>query len=136
MTRPAPEILEKHIPEPLSRFDFEELVIQAIDSLPQEFLDRLENVDIIVESVPTRPQLSQQGVPEDGLLLGLYEGVPLTARENYGFVLPDKIAIFQEAIEAVCQSPDEIVQEVRETVAHEVAHHFGLNDEALETLGL
>ncbi len=131
-----PEILEKNIPEPLSRFDFEELVIQAIDSLPQEFLDRLENVDIIVESVPTRAQLSTQGVPEDGLLLGLYEGVPLTARENYGFVLPDKITIFQEAIEAVCPSPDQIVEEVRDTVAHEVAHHFGLDDEALETLGL
>ncbi len=128
--------MEIEIPKGLSRDEFEQLVIEAIDSLPQEFLDRLENVDIVVESVPTRAQLSQQGVPEDGLLLGLYEGVPLTARENYGFVLPDKITIFQESIEAVCPSPEQIVQEVRETVAHEIAHHFGLSDQALETLGL
>ena len=128
--------MEIDIPERLSRDEFEQLVIDAIDSLPQEFLDRLENVDIIVESVPTRAQLSQQGVPEDSLLLGLYEGVPLTARENYGFNLPDKITIFQEAVEAVCSSSEEIVREVQETVAHEIAHHFGLSDEALETLGL
>lgn len=128
--------MEIEIPKELSRNEFEQLVIEAIDSLPQEFLDRLENVDIVVESVPTRAQLSQQGVPEDSLLLGLYEGVPLTARENYGFVLPDKITIFQESIEAVCPSPGQIIQEVRETVAHEIAHHFGLSDEALETLGL
>jgi predicted Zn-dependent protease with MMP-like domain len=128
--------LEIEIPERLPRAEFEQLVIEAIDSLPQKFLDRLENVDIVVESTPTKAQLLQQGIPEDSLLLGLYEGVPLTARENYGFVLPDKITIFQEAIETVCPSPDRIVQEVRETVAHEIAHHFGLSDEALETLGL
>lgn len=128
--------MEIDIPERLPRDEFEQLVIDAIDSLPQEFLDRLENVDIIVESTPTRAQLSQQGVPEDSLLLGLYEGVPLTARENYGFVLPDKITIFQESIEEICGSPEKIVREVRETVAHEIAHHFGLSDEALETLGL
>ena len=128
--------MEIEIPERLPRAEFEQLVIEAIDSLPQKFLDRLENVDIVVESTPTRAQLLQQGIPEDSLLLGLYEGVPLTARENYGFVLPDKITIFQEAIEVVCPSPDRIVQEVRETVAHEIAHHFGLSDEALETLGL
>ncbi len=128
--------MEIEIPERLPRAEFEQLVIEAIDSLPQKFLDRLENVDIVVESTPTKAQLLQQGIPEDSLLLGLYEGVPLTARENYGFVLPDKITIFQEAIETVCPSPDRIVQEVRETVAHEIAHHFGLSDEALETLGL
>ena len=127
--------MEIEIRERMSRDDFEQLVIEAIDSLPQEFLDRLENVDIIVESGPTKAQLLQQGVPEDSLLLGLYEGVPLTARENYGFVLPDKITIFQEAIEAVCHSAEQIVAEVRETVAHEVAHHFGLSDEAIKTLG-
>ncbi len=128
--------MEIEIPERLPRAEFEQLVIDAIDSLPEKFLDRLENVDVVVESIPSRAQLLQQGIPEDSLLLGLYEGVPLTARENYGFVLPDKITIFQEAIEAVCPSPDQIVQEVRETVVHEVAHHFGLSDEALEALGL
>ena len=116
--------------------DFEELVIEAIDSLPEEFLTRLDNVDITVESVPTQAQLAQQGIPEDGLLLGLYEGVPITARQNYGFVLPDKITIFQESIEMACSTPEEIVREVRDTVVHEVAHHFGIDDDALHALGL
>ena len=116
--------------------DFEQLVIEAIDSLPEEFIERLDNVDITVESVPTQTQLAQQGIPEDGLLLGLYEGVPLTARQNYGFVLPDKITIFQESIEMACNSPEEIVSEVRDTVVHEVAHHFGIDDDALHALGL
>jgi predicted Zn-dependent protease with MMP-like domain len=116
--------------------DFEELVIEAIDSLPEEFLTRLDNVDITVESVPTQAQLAQQGIPEDGLLLGLYEGVPITARQNYGFVLPDKITIFQESIEMACSTPEEIVREVRDAVVHEVAHHFGIDDDALHALGL
>ena len=116
--------------------DFEQLVIEAIDSLPEEFIARLDNVDITVESVPTQAQLAQQGIPEGGLLLGLYEGVPITARQNYGFVLPDKITIFQESIEMVCSTPGEIVHEVRDTVVHEVAHHFGIDDDALHALGL
>ena len=116
--------------------DFEQLVIEAIDSLPEEFIERLDNVDITVESVPTQAQLAQQGIPEGGLLLGLYEGVPITARQNYGFVLPDKITIFQESIEMACSTPGEIVHEVRDTVVHEVAHHFGIDDDALHALGL
>lgn len=116
--------------------DFEQLVIEAIDSLPEQFIERLDNVDITVESVPTQAQLAQQGIPVDGLLLGLYEGVPITARQNYGFVLPDKITIFQESIEMVCSTPEEIVREVRDTVVHEVAHHFGIDDDALHALGL
>jgi predicted Zn-dependent protease with MMP-like domain len=116
--------------------DFEQLVIEAIDSLPEEFIERLDNVDITVESVPTQAQLAQQGIPEDRLLLGLYEGVPITARQNYGFVLPDKITIFQESIEMACSTPEEIVREVRDTVVHEVAHHFGIDDDALHALGL
>ena len=116
--------------------DFEQLVIEAIDSLPEEFIARLDNVDITVESVPTQAQLAQQGIPEGGLLLGLYEGVPITARQNYGFVLPDKITIFQESIEMACSTPGEIVHEVRDTVVHEVAHHFGIDDDALHALGL
>jgi len=116
--------------------DFEQLVIEAIDSLPEEFIERLDNVDITVESVPTQAQLAQQGIPEDRLLLGLYEGVPITARQNYGFVLPDKITIFQESIEMACSTPEEIVREVRDTVVHEIAHHFGIDDDALHALGL
>ena len=120
----------------MDRAKFEDLVREALESLPEEFLSRLNNVDIVVESVPAAPQLAQQGIPEDGLLLGLYEGVPLTARENYGFNLPDKITIFQEPIETICKSAGDIVDEIRDTVIHEVAHHFGLDDDALHKLGL
>ena len=116
--------------------DFEQLVIEAIDSLPEEFIKRLDNVDITVESMPTRAQLAQQGIPDDSLLLGLYEGVPMTARQNYGFVLPDKITIFQESIEMACATSEEIVHVVRDTHLHEVAHHFGIDDDALHALGL
>lgn len=116
--------------------DFEQLVIEAIDSLPEEFIERLDNVDITVESAPTQAQLAQQGIPDDSLLLGLYEGVPMTARQNYGFVLPDKITIFQESIEMACDTSEEIVHVVRDTVVHEVAHHFGIDDDALHALGL
>jgi predicted Zn-dependent protease with MMP-like domain len=120
----------------MDRDEFENVVREALESLPEEFLGRLDNVDIVVESVPAAPQLAQQGIPEDGLLLGLYEGVPLTARENYGFNLPDKITIFQEPIEAICRSTAEMIAEIRDTVIHEVAHHFGLDDDALHELGL
>lgn len=120
----------------LGRRDFEDLVREAIEDLPEEFLARLENVDVVVQAEPTRDQLWRHGIDEEGSLLGLYEGVPLTARENYGFVLPDKITIFQRPIEEICDSRDELVDEVQATVVHEVAHHFGIDDEALREMGL
>ena len=69
-------------------------------------------------------------------LLGLYEGIPLTGRENYGFVLPDKITIFQRPIEKLAETRDEAIIEIRNTVVHEVAHHFGIDDESLHMMGL
>ena len=85
---------------------------------------------------PTAEQLRSSGVHETDTLLGLYEGVPITARENYGFVLPDKITIFQRSIEGICETREEVIEEVRETVIHEVAHHFGIDDAALHEMGL
>src|SRR6478609_6973518 len=89
------------------RAHFEELVAEAIDGLPQAILNMLDNVDIVVADTPTAYQLEVAGSMEQGeLLLGLYEGIPLTERtSNYGMVLPDKITIFQHALESVC--PDE-----------------------------
>jgi predicted Zn-dependent protease with MMP-like domain len=122
--------------DPISQDRFEELVRRALDALPGEFYERLQNVDVVVEDAPTREQLQTGGVEEGDTLLGLYEGVPLTARENYGFVLPDKITIFQRPIEEMCESPDEVVEEIRVTVMHEIAHHFGIDDHALYDLGM
>ena len=116
---------------------FERLVAEALDSLPPEFAERLENVDVVVERYPTRRQLQAGGVPHGQTLFGLYEGVPLTARRaSYGLVLPDKITIFQGPIEAYCRTDAEVRDQVRHTVVHEIAHHFGISDDALREMGV
>jgi predicted Zn-dependent protease with MMP-like domain len=119
----------------MKREDFEELVAAAVEGLPAEFAEQLENVAILVEDMPTRMQLHQSHVEPGNTLLGLYEGVPQTRRgHNYGMVLPDKITIFQRPIEASCRSDDEVVKLVREVVIHEIAHHFGISDERLDEI--
>jgi predicted Zn-dependent protease with MMP-like domain len=116
---------------------FESLVYKAVESLPEEFRDRLENIDIIVADRPTRQQLATLGHDSNYTLLGLYEGVPLTERTHgYGMVIPDKITIFQEPIESMCRTDSKIIAEVRRVVLHEIAHHFGIDDARLEELGM
>lgn len=112
------------------------MVWQALSTVPNEFRRRLENVDVIVEDWPSRDQLAGHPMDESQLLLGLYEGVPLTERADYLAILPDRITIFQGSIESICTSNEEIVEEIRMTVVHEVAHHFGIDDERLEELGV
>jgi len=120
----------------LLRPRFERLVAEALDSLPPEFAARLENVEVVVERYPTRRQLALAGVPRGQTLFGLYEGVPLTERTaSYGLVLPDKITIFQGPIEAYCRTDAEVREQVRQTVIHEFAHHFGIDDAALREMG-
>jgi predicted Zn-dependent protease with MMP-like domain len=115
---------------------FEQLVAQAIDRLPDEFHERLENIDIVVADTPTREQLKHLKGKRGNMLLGLYEGVPLTERTHgYGLVMPDKITIFQKPIEAMCRNDTQIVSEIRRVVRHEIAHHFGIDDDRLEELG-
>lgn len=114
---------------------FKGLVLQAIALIPDEFQDYISDVDVVVEDYPTQEQLAGNLIKEGQHLLGLYEGVPLTERHEYRGILPDKITLFQESIEAVSSSDDDIVKEVRETVLHEVAHHFGIDDRRLDELG-
>jgi predicted Zn-dependent protease with MMP-like domain len=111
------------------------LVRQALQRIPQGLRAYLDNVDVVVVDWPSQEHLGGYVIEEEDYLLGLYEGVPLTERYDYGMVLPDKITLFQKSIEAVCGSDEEIVEEVRKTVAHEVAHHFGIDDDKLEELG-
>ena len=119
----------------MDRERFERLVAQAIDGLPAEFRNRLDNVDVVVADQPTSVQLAESGLERDETLLGLYEGVPLTERgRSYGMVLPDKITIFQKPIEAECGYDAKIVTEIRKVVRHEIAHHFGISDARLEQL--
>ncbi len=116
--------------------EFERLVRQALGQIPPEIQAHLDNVDLVVEDHPSNEQLVGSGLEKEQLLLGLYEGLPLTERADYGMVLPDKITLFQNAIEEVCTSEEEIIEEVRDTVVHELAHHFGISDERLEELGI
>lgn len=106
---------------------------EAVDSLPEEFLVNMENVDVVVEDAPTAAQLA--GAGRGMTLLGLYEGIPHTERtRGYNMVLPDRITIFQKPIEAMCRTDREAVAEIQRVVRHEIAHHFGLDDEALDEI--
>lgn len=120
----------------LRQDEFEALVIDAIGELPQELLARLDNVAIVVQEWPTLDQMVEAELEHRMELLGLYEGIPLTDREGYNLVLPDKITIFQGPVEAMCRTREDMAREVRVTVAHEIAHHFGIDDEGLEKMGL
>lgn len=120
----------------MDTLQFERLVRQAINELPTEFLSRMENVDVVVEERPTRDQLVGSGLDDDESLLGLYEGIPLPDRYDYNLVLPDKITLFQATIESICDTEQEIVREIQDTVVHEVAHHFGIDDHDLDLMGV
>jgi predicted Zn-dependent protease with MMP-like domain len=119
----------------MDRESFERLVARAVKDLPEEFLNRLENVDIVVEDRPTPDELGRAGLVQGETLLGLYEGVPQTKRgKHYGLVPPDKITIFQEPIEARCRHDPEINAEIQRVVKHEIAHHFGISDRRLQQI--
>jgi predicted Zn-dependent protease with MMP-like domain len=120
----------------LGRAEFEKLVAQAAESLPEHFLRRLENVDVVVEDEPTAEDLELAGVERDGMLLGLYHGVPQSQRGPwYGNILPDRIVIYQRPIEAVARDRREIRKEIRITLMHEIGHHFGLAEDDLAEAG-
>jgi predicted Zn-dependent protease with MMP-like domain len=111
------------------------LVERAVANLPDEFQERLENVDVVVEDWPSPQLLRRMGLRSKYALLGLYQGVPLTERGgHYGLVPPDKISIFQGPIEAVCRRDADIVDQAGKVVRHEIAHHFGIDDARLKEL--
>jgi predicted Zn-dependent protease with MMP-like domain len=106
---------------------FEDLVARALEQIPDELARLVDNVVVMVEDVPP---------PGTGYLLGLYEGIPLTARGQwYAGALPDRITIYRLPILRICATADEVVEQVRITVVHEIAHHFGIDDDRLHELG-
>ncbi|MGD0577127.1 MAG: metallopeptidase family protein [Candidatus Staskawiczbacteria bacterium] len=107
--------------------EFEKLVAEGIDLIDEKFLQKLKNVEIVIEDDPTPFQLEKLKI-RGGFLLGLYEGIPQTKRESYGQVLPDKITIFKNQIERVYFRPEDIRKAVANTVWHEIAHHFGMDE--------
>jgi predicted Zn-dependent protease with MMP-like domain len=115
----------------LRRARFARLVRNALAELPAEFRERIRNVEIVIDDEPSPEQIRDRGT-----LLGIYEGVPLTDRSAQEPYLPDRISIFRLPIERMTASPRRQAEIVRDTVVHEIAHHFGISDERLEQLGL
>ena len=107
--------------------EFEGYVNEALDSIPDELIDLLDNCIIVIDD---------DAPPEDPELLGLYEGIPLTERGvSYGGVLPDTISIFRNPTLAICDTVEDVIDEVHITVVHEIAHFFGIDDDRLHELG-
>ena len=104
--------------------EFERIVKETLDELPDEFKHQLDNVEIVIDDFP-----------EDGSddLLGLYHGVPKTAR-TYSIMIPDKITIYKNIILSVSEDPEKVKQTIKQTVLHEIGHHFGLSDDELERI--
>jgi predicted Zn-dependent protease with MMP-like domain len=116
--------------------DFERLVAEALDALPAPIAAMLENVEVVIQEWPTPQQLAATGLRRPSDLMGLYEGTPLTERSSwYGNTVPDHVIIFSGPILAAVSSPADVREEVRRTVIHELAHHFGIDDDRLEELG-
>lgn len=112
-------------------------VSRIIDRLPSQFRDRLENLEIVVDDYPTRELLIETGMdPETDALYGLYQGVPLPERSSLDPpLLPDKITLFAEVLRRDFPRPQDLKDEIRVTVLHELAHYFGMEEEAIEDLG-
>lgn len=119
----------------MHRDRFRRLVHRAINDLPPEFRERIHGVAIVVEREPSAHDLHEAGMEPREDLFGLYVGTPLTERHDYHMVLPDRILIFQGPHERHFP-PHRLAEEIRRTVAHEVAHFFGIDDDRLDELGL
>ncbi|MCB5275010.1 hypothetical protein BJG92_02548 [Arthrobacter sp. SO5] len=120
-------------PFPMSESDFEAAVTDALDRIPPELAKTMDNVAVFIEDDYT----PQPGEDPDTVLLGLYEGVPLTERDSWWDAgsLPDRITIYRKPILAICESLEDVIDEVTVTVVHEIAHHFGISDDRLHELG-
>ena len=120
----------------MERHLFEQLVAEALDALPDVFLDKLDNVEVVVEDWPSQEVVLRAGVPSAAELLGFYHGVPQTKRSHrYMLVLPDKISIYQRPIEMRCRTAEQVRATVQHVLRHEIAHHFGIGDERLREIG-
>ena len=114
---------------------FDHLISQAMDELPQEYIKGLNNVAILYADDPDEYQIQKSGLREGNILLGLYEGIPLTKRGgNYTFVLPDKITLFKHSMMMVAHDPHQLYEQIKRTLWHEIAHYYGLDHERIHEL--
>lgn len=119
----------------LSDEEFDRLITRAMDELPQKYIQGLDNVAIVQADEPTEEQRIKMKLDNQHLLLGLYEGIPLTQRGNgYMFVLPDKITLFKHAIQAVSYDDASLFEQIKRTLWHEMAHFYGLNHARMDEL--
>jgi predicted Zn-dependent protease with MMP-like domain len=115
---------------------FEELVNRALEEIPEEFLEKIEDVDIFVEEVPSPEQLKELGLTGRDLLFGLYQGIPISGKSFFqGQALPDRITLFRLPILSSCRTELEILKQIKKTLIHEIAHHFGLTEARIRHLG-
>jgi len=120
----------------LPREVFEQLVAQALNELPESFREKLDNVEVVVESWPDQETMRLARVRSPVELLGFYHGVPQTKRtHHYGLVLPDKISIYQRPIEMRCRTVEEVRTSIGRVLRHEIGHHFGIDDDRLREIG-
>ena len=119
----------------VSKEEFEALVEEALEQLPEEFREALDNVAVMVEEEPSDDDLDSVGIdpsnPERDELFGLYQGVPLTERDSFYSALPDRVLVFRGPILRSCSSRREAIREIRETVQHELGHYFGLDEDEM-----
>jgi predicted Zn-dependent protease with MMP-like domain len=118
----------------MHRRRFLRLVRRALDELPAEIRDALQNVDVAVEEWPDSRLMAEVGLRRRDELFGIYQGIPLTEREGDP-LLPDRIVLFQRAIEGACDTDEEAVSQIRLTVLHEVGHYLGMDEDRLKELG-
>jgi predicted Zn-dependent protease with MMP-like domain len=119
----------------MNHTEFEQLVLDALEYLPAQFLPFLNNVEIIIEPRMTPALRRRFELGPKEIVYGIYEGIPLPERDSHDTYLPDTITIFQEPLVRDFPAPDELREEVRRTVLHELGHHLGISDERLEELG-
>lgn len=114
---------------------FDTMISRAMDELPQEYIKGLDNVAIVMADEPTPEQVIKMKLRENMVLLGLYEGIPLTQRGNsYTFVLPDKITLFKHSILRVVHNDDQLFEQIKRTLWHEIAHYYGLDHNRMDQL--
>lgn len=119
----------------LSDSEFDHLITRAMNELPQEYIKGLDNVAIVYADWPDEYQAQKAGLREGSILLGLYEGIPLTKRgAGYTFVLPDKITLFKRSIMMVSPTPERLFEQIKRTLWHEIAHYYGLDHTAIHHL--
>lgn len=119
----------------LTDADFDQLITRAMNELPQKYIKGLDNVAIVMVDEPTPEQQHKMQIGNQQLLLGLYEGIPLTKRgANYNFVLPDKITLFKNPILAAVHNETELFEQIKRTLWHEIAHYYGLGHDRINML--